>query len=175
MAAKVIHQEQRVAILVDVQNMYHSAKHIFDSRVNFDALLQEAVAGRKLIRSLAYVVKSELEEEKAFFEALTKAGFEVKSKDLQIFPGGAKKADWDVGLCMDAIRLANQVDVIILATGDGDFVPLVDFLKSTHGTLVEVMAFSKSASSKLREAADYFIDLGQEPERFLMRIKRRVR
>lgn len=171
--AVVKHKEQRVAVLVDVQNLYHSAKHIFDARVNFEELLFEAVAGRKLIRSLAYVVRSELEEERAFFDALTKAGFETKSKDLQIFPGGAKKADWDVGICLDAIRLANQVDVVVLVTGDGDFVPLVEFLKVTHGTLVEVFAFGKSASGKLREAADEFTDLGQDPEKFLMRIKKR--
>lgn len=165
----VKHKDQRVAVLIDVQNMYHSAKHLFGSRVNFKNLLQEAVAGRHLVRSIAYVVRSEIEEEKAFFDALANAGFEVKSKDLQIFPGGAKKADWDVGMCMDAIRLANLVDAIVLVTGDGDFIPLVEFLRLTKGVQVEVMAFGRSASSRLQETADDFIDLGQAPDKFLFK------
>lgn len=156
------HQNQRVAVLTDVQNLYHSAKHLFSSRVNYKALLDELVAGRMLIRSLAYVVRAgELAEEQAFFDALTKAGFEVKSKDLQVFAGGMKKADWDVGLAVDAIRLSSLVDAIILITGDGDFVPLVEFLKMHQGTQVEVAAFGRSASAKLKEAADDFFDIGQ--------------
>src|SRR3989338_10460703 len=167
------HPNQRVAVLVDVQNLYHSAKHLFSSRVNFKALLEEAVAGRLLVRSLAYVVKAgEMDEEKAFFDALVKAGFEVKRKDLQIFAGGMKKADWNVGLAVDAIRLSNLVDAIILITGDGDFIPLVEFLKMQKGVQVEVAAFGRSASAKLKEAADDFLDLGQN-SKFLISISNR--
>lgn len=154
-------------MLVDVQNMYHSAKHLFSARVNFKEVLNAAVASRKLVRSMAYVVRSEIEEEKAFFEALVKAGFELKMKDLQIFPGGVKKADWDVGIAVDAMRLAGLLDALVLVTGDGDFVPLVEYLQANSGIQVEVMAFGKSASSRLREAAGDFIDLGQDPKRFL--------
>lgn len=167
--AVVKHKEQRVAVLVDVQNMYHSAKHLFGGRVNYSALLKAGVEGRRLIRSIAYVVRAELEEEKGFFDALAKAGFEVKIKELQVFPGGAKKADWDVGICMDAIRLANLIDALVLVTGDGDFVPLVEFLKFTKGIQVEVMAFGRSASARLKEATDDFIDLGQAPDKFIFR------
>lgn len=166
------HSNQRVAVLVDVQNLYHSAKHMFSSRVNYQALLEEVVAGRMLVRSLAYVVKAgDLAEEQAFFDALTKAGFEVKSKDLQVFAGGMKKADWDVGLAVDAIRLSSLVDAIILITGDGDFIPLVEFLKMQKGVQVEVAAFGRSASAKLKEAADDFLDLGQS--KFLIKIIKR--
>ena len=166
------HLNQRVAVLVDVQNLYHSAKHMFSARVNYLTLLDEVVAGRMLVRSLAYVVKAgDLTEEQAFFDALTKAGFEVKSKDLQIFAGGMKKADWDVGLAVDAIRLSSLVDAIILVTGDGDFIPLVEFLKMQKGVQVEVAAFGRSASAKLKEAADDFLDLGQS--QFLIKINKR--
>jgi len=168
------HLNQRVAVLVDVQNLYHSAKHMFSARVNYLTLLDEVVAGRMLVRSLAYVVKAgDLAEEQAFFDALTKAGFEVKSKDLQIFAGGMKKADWDVGLAVDAIRLSSLVDAIILVTGDGDFIPLVEFLKMQKGVQVEVAAFGRSASAKLKEAADDFLDLGQS--QFLIKINKRPR
>ncbi|MFH1745330.1 MAG: NYN domain-containing protein [bacterium] len=156
------HKEQRVGVLVDVSNMYHSAKNLYKKRVNFKEILKDAVAGRKLIRATAYVVKTESEEESPFFEALSQQGFEVKMKDLQIFAGGAKKADWDVGITVDAIKLANKLDVIILVTGDGDYLPLVEYLQNTKGCLVEVIAFRQTASSKLVEESDDFINLSDD-------------
>jgi uncharacterized LabA/DUF88 family protein len=162
------HTEQRVGVLVDASNMYHSARNLFSSRVNYKGILEEGVAGRKLIRAIAYAVKAEGDEETPFFEALSQLGFEVKIKTLQIFPGGTKKGDWDVGLSVDAIKLAEKLDVVILVTGDGDYIPLVEYLQNTKGCLVEVMAFRKSCSSKLIEAADDFIDLS-ENKKFLIR------
>ena len=143
------HKDQRVGILVDVSNMYHSAKNLYKKRVNFKEVLKEAVAGRKLIRATAYVIKTESREEMSFFEALSQQGFEVKMKDLQIFAGGMKKADWDVGISMDAIKLSEKLDVIILVTGDGDYIPLVNYLQNTKGCLVEIMGFRRTTSSKL--------------------------
>ncbi len=160
----MIHKSQRIGIFIDIQNLYHSAKHLYSARVNYRELLRELSAGRPLIRAIGYVVKSEtVLGEAAFFEALTKSGIELRSKDLQIFPGGMKKADWDVGMAVDAIRMANFLDVVILVTGDGDFLPLVDYLKWGLGREVEVAAFGRSASSKLKEAADLFIDLENIP------------
>jgi len=154
------HKDQRVGILVDVSNMYHSAKNLYKKRVNFKEVLKDAVAGRQLIRAIAYVTKTEADEGASFFEALSQQGFEVKMKDLQIFAGGAKKADWDVGITVDAIKLSDKLDVIILVTGDGDYLPLVNYLQNTKGCLVEVMAFRQTASSKLVEESDDFINLG---------------
>jgi uncharacterized LabA/DUF88 family protein len=162
------HKEQRVGVLVDVSNMYHSAKNLFKSRVNFKDILKTAVAGRKLIRATAYVIKTENEEGNAFFEALNQQGFEVKMKDLQIFAGGAKKADWDVGISVDAIKLAEKLDVVILVTGDGDYIPLVNYLQNTKGCLVEVIAFRQTASGKLIEAADDFTNLSED-KKYLLR------
>ncbi len=162
------HKEQRVGVLVDVSNMYHSAKNLYKKRVNFREILKEAVGGRKLIRATAYVIKTEAEEGIHFFEALSQQGFEVKMKDLQIFAGGAKKADWDVGITVDAIKLSEKLDVIILVTGDGDYIPLVNYLQNTKGCLVEVMAFRKTASSKLIEEADDFINLSDN-KKFLLK------
>ncbi len=165
------HKEQRVAVFIDVQNMYHSARNLFSARVNFKEVVRAAVAGRRLIRSFAYVVRTKTGEEKAFFEALEKAGIEMRVKDLQEFYGGAKKADWDVGMTTDAIRTADIVDAIVLVSGDGDFIPLVDYLKG-RGRRVEVIAFGRSASQKLREVADGFLDLGADPKKYLMKIQR---
>jgi uncharacterized LabA/DUF88 family protein len=161
------HKNQRVGVLVDVSNMYHSAKNLYHKRVNFKEVLRTAVAGRQLIRATAYVIKTEMKEGVNFFEALSLQGFEVKLKDLQIFAGGAKKADWDVGIAMDAIKLAPKVDAIILVSGDGDYVPLVNYLQNTTGCLVEVIAFKQTASAKLQEEADDFTNLS-ENKKFLL-------
>ena len=162
------HSDQRVAIFIDTQNLYHSAKNLYNTKVNFGAIMEAVTGKRKLIRALAYVITTEAGDETQFFEALTKLGIETKTKDLQIFYGGAKKADWDVGMAVDAIRLAPKVDTIVLATGDGDFVPLVTFLKEHFGVQVEVISFGRSSSTKLREACEDFIDMCDHPEKYLM-------
>ena len=105
--AVIKHKGQRVAIFIDAQNLYHSAKHLFnDARVNFGNIVKDAVAGRTLIRAIAYVISTKSGEEQSFFEALAKVGIETRSKELQEFSSGAKKADWDVGLAVDAITAA---------------------------------------------------------------------
>ncbi|PIS42417.1 MAG: hypothetical protein COT24_03535 [Candidatus Kerfeldbacteria bacterium CG08_land_8_20_14_0_20_40_16] len=167
------HKEQRVGIFVDVQNMYHTAKHLYSANVNFGKILEVAVEGRKLIRALAYVVRSQSVEEEIFFEALYNQGFELKIKDLQVFIGGAKKGDWDVGIAMDIMRLASKLDVIVLVSGDGDFTELLKHVKS-FGCRTEVIAFAKSASAHLIQEADNFIDLSKYKEKFLFIKNRRA-
>jgi uncharacterized LabA/DUF88 family protein len=162
------HKEQRVGIFIDTQNLYHSAKNLYHARVNFGAIMKEAVAGRSLIRAIAYVITTESGEEKNFFEALGKLGIETKTKNLQVFMGGAKKADWDVGLAVDAISLAPKLDTIIIASGDGDFCPLVEYLKINQGCQVEVISFGKSSSAKLKEVADEFIDMCENPKKYVI-------
>src|SRR3954467_3358892 len=157
--AIIKHKSQRVGIFIDTQNLYHSAKNLYKAKVNFGQVVKEAVAGRNLIRAVAYVIRTESEEEKGFFEALNKLGIETKIKDIRIFAGGAKKADWDIGMAIDAIAMSEKLDAVVLATGDGDFVPLVEYLKYTQGCQVEVIAFGKSAAGTLRDAADDFIDM----------------
>lgn len=160
------HRAQRVGVFIDTQNLYHSAKHLYKARVNFQNVLQEAVGDRTLVRAIAYVIKTESGDETNFFDALTKIGIETKVKDLQIFSDGAKKADWDVGLAIDAVKLAPKLDTIILATGDGDFVPLIEYLDMNEGCQVEVISFGKSSSAKLKEAAHAFTDMCDDPKRF---------
>lgn len=156
----VKHPEQRVGVLVDVANLYHSARNLYSKKVNFRKVLATVVADRKLIRASAYVVRSDNnEDEMGFFEALSQQGFEVVMKDLQIFAGGAKKGDWDVGISIDAIKLSHKLDVIVLASGDGDYIPLVNYIQSTTGCLVEIAGFRQTTSTKLLEIADDFINL----------------
>jgi uncharacterized LabA/DUF88 family protein len=176
------HQDQRVGIFIDIQNLYHSAKNLYNSRVNYRELVKCLTGKRSLVRALAYVVKSDTptestvskttgRSEASFFDALEKSGIQLRVKDLQIFAGGAKKADWDVGLAVDTIRMAPSLDVIILATGDGDFLPLIEYLKWGMGKDVEVAAFSRSSNYKMKEVADTFIALEEVPK-MLARIKR---
>lgn len=162
------HKEQRVGVFIDTSNLYHSAKNLYKRKVNFGAVLKDAVAGRKLVRAIAYVITSESGEEKHFFDALTKLGIETRTKDLQIFAGGAKKGDWDVGMAVDAMKMAPKLDAVVLIAGDGDFVPLVEYLQSTSGVQVEVVSFGKSASMKLKEQADDFLDLSANYRKYLI-------
>ena len=148
--------------------MYHSARNLFNARVNFKEVIKTVVGPRQLVRAIAYAITTESGEEKPFLDALEKIGIESKVKDLQIFPGGVKKADWDVGIAIDAVRFANSVDAVILMTGDGDFIPLIEYLHGMHGIQVEVAAFARSSSQRLKEECDDFTDLGEK--KFLMKV-----
>jgi uncharacterized LabA/DUF88 family protein len=163
---------QRVAVLIDTQNMYHSAKHLYDAKLNFPAVLKAAVQDRQLVRAIAYVAKSKAGDEMAFFEALVEGGIELRVKDVLEFSSGMKKADWDVGMTIDAVKLAEKVDVLILMTGDGDFVPCVEYLQA-HGVIVEVVAFAKSSSGELKGACDMFFDIAEDAPQFLLRASTR--
>lgn len=166
----VKHIAQRVAVLVDAQNMYHSAKHIHGARLNFGKAVEHVVGERPLVRAIAYVAKSKTGEEEAFFDALVEAKIEPRIKDVQEYASGVKKADWDVGMAIDAVMLAEKVDVIILMTGDGDFIPLVHYLHG-RGVIVEVAAFGESMNSAFRETVDGFVDLSESTE-FLIKSTR---
>ncbi|MBD3251774.1 NYN domain-containing protein [Candidatus Uhrbacteria bacterium] len=166
--------DQRVVVLIDTQNMYHSAKHLYGAHLNFGKLVETLVGDRNLVRSIAYVATSKTGEEKGFFEALTASGIEVKSKDVIEFASGERKADWDVGIAVDAIKFSERVDSVILVTGDGDFVPLVEYLKS-KSIYVEVAAFSESTSKLLRESVDIYFDISEHPAELLMVSGGRVR
>lgn len=157
--------EHRIGIFIDIQNLYHSAKNLHGSRVNYKELVKTLAAGRKVIRTVAYVVSSDPQTgEEAFFDALEKAGIELRTKDIQVYPGGAKKADWDIGMAVDAIRSSGNLDTIVLVTGDGDFIPLVEYLRIGLGKIVEVAAFGRTTSGKLREEADRFTDIDDIPK-----------
>ena len=164
------HKNQRIGVFVDVQNMYYSAKNLYKTKVNFKTLLIDAIAERRIIRAIAYVIKADVKDENTFYDALEEMGFEVKSKDLQVFYGGAKKGDWDVGIAMDVMRLAPKLDTVVLVSGDGDFSDLLEHAKSL-GCRTEVLAFGKTTSHKLMDVADLFIDLDKDKKYLLKKRK----
>lgn len=169
-----LHPSQRVGVFIDTQNLYHSARSSFNSHVNYRTLVDNAVAGRKLIRAFAYVIRSESSEEIKFFEALTDLGIETRVKDLQIFYSGEKKADWDVGIAIDIVRMSEKLDAVVLVSGDGDFTEVLKYVRS-RGLRAEVMAFRKTTAAKLLEEADTFYDLGADPAKYLIPISKAVR
>ncbi|MEZ4156641.1 MAG: NYN domain-containing protein [Candidatus Paceibacterota bacterium] len=180
------YKDQRIGIFIDVQNLYHSAKNIYDSRVNYKELIGEIAKDKKLVRAFAYVVQSEKvlpgtekgletvtgKTEASFFDALEKTGLTLRIKDIQVFQGGVKKADWDVGMAIDAVRMSQDLDIIVLMTGDGDFLPLLDYLQLGKGKEVWVAAFSKSSNNQLKEVADRFIAIEEIPQA-LTKIRRK--
>ncbi len=149
--------DQRVGVFVDVQNMYYSARALYDQRVDFGEILKEAVGARKLIRAFAYVIQADHEDEGTFFTALQERGYELRSKPLQNFQGGNQKGDWDIGIAMDIVRILPKLDAVILVSGDGDFADLLRYIKS-HGCRAE---------------ADAVFDLSQDTKRFLIPRKRK--
>ena len=159
---------QRVGVFIDVQNMYYSARQLYGKKVNFANMLRTARGERTLIRAIAYGIRAEASKEETFFEALEAIGFEVKVKDIQIFAGGAKKAGWAIGIAMDCIETAPRLEMNVCASGDGDFVPLVEHLRRAMGCKVEVVSFGKSTSGKLKEAADIFIDMDKDSRKYLI-------
>ncbi len=166
-------KEQRVGVFIDAQNIYHSAKNLYRTSVNFKNVLKKAVSERQLIKAVAYVIKTESGDEDNFFDALVEMGIETKQKDLQIFHTGVKKADWDVGLAVDAISIAQKLDVIVIVSGDGDFIPLVEYLKFAGGCQVELISFKKSTSANLLTHVDDFVDMSEDKENFLFGFKKR--
>lgn len=168
------HPAQRVGVFIDVSNMYHSAKSSYGANVNFGKVVEAAVAGRQLVRAIAYCVKADVGEEQSFFDALEKRGIEVYTKELQTFGGGVKKGNVDMELAIDALKLAPKLDVVVIVSGDGDYTILLQHLKA-QGCRVEVMGFGKSLSGRLVEEADDVIDMSLNVKDFLIGFSRRPR
>jgi len=157
-AGRPIHMHQRLAVFVDVQNLFYSAKAVYKRKVDYQALLNKVVAGRQLIRATAYIVQAMEVDQSTFISVLHQTGYEVKSKELKKRPDGTAKGDWDMGIAIDSISMHDRVDVIALVSGDGDFCDLVRHLKA-RGVRTEVYAFTPATSEELRLTATEFIAL----------------
>jgi uncharacterized LabA/DUF88 family protein len=162
-----IHPNQRVAVLADSQNLYHTAHSLYSRNVDYTALLDAAIQDRELVRAIAYVIRADSPNEEDFFGALRDIGFEAKIKDIKTFGDGSKKADWDVGISLDAVTLASHVDSLVLCSGDGDFSRLCSHLRH-EGVRVEVFGFGSSSAEELRDAADSFVDMSENQDHYLL-------
>jgi len=162
-----VHSGQTVSVLADTQNMYHAAQNLYSENLDYSAVLEDAVRERRLKRAIGYVVRTDTEEEESFFDALTRIGFEAKVKEMKEYPDGTRKANWDMGIAMDAVTFAPHLDAMVLCTGDGDFTRLVHYVRE-EGVRVEVMGFGSSTAQSLIDASDDFIDMQDNPDRYVL-------
>ncbi len=146
---------QRVAVFVDVQNMYYAARNLYNSKLEFSKLLKFLGRGRQLCRALAYIVERPGMEQDKFIEVLRRNGYEVQKKVLIERADGSQKGDWDLGIALDAVSLADRVDAAVLVTGDGDFTTLCTYLRN-RGVRVEVASFPESTAVELMKSCDHF-------------------
>jgi uncharacterized LabA/DUF88 family protein len=156
---------ERVGVFVDVANLLYSARTL---RINIDfgKLLDFLRGNRRLVRAQAYCPTSpQSGEEQMFLQAVKGLGYRITTKNYKTFSSGAKKADLDLDLCMDVVRLVEgkAVDSIVLVSGDSDFMPMLDYC-SDHGVRVEVAAFDEAMSATLRQSCDLFINLAMLDE-----------
>lgn len=158
---------RRVGVFIDVQNMYYSARNLYNRKVNFPAIVEQSVGNQKLIRALAYTVSTQGGDESAFFDALEKNGIDVIAKDLIEYDSGVKKGNWDVGLAIDVVRMVDMLDVVVIVSGDGDFAPLGDYVRG-RGRIFHVASFRESTSSELLDVADVYTNLSDDQKTFLI-------
>jgi uncharacterized LabA/DUF88 family protein len=150
--------ENSVAILLDQANLAATAAAVFRRKVNFAALYDRLRAGRQVVRALAFVVDNGGTAFEAFCDTLRKSGWELRVKKPKVFADGQTKADWDMGIAMEAVALRGQADTMILVSGDGDFAPLLKQLQR-WGHRVEVAAFPDGLALELVNAADSIVRL----------------
>jgi len=146
--------DARIGVFIDVQNMYYAARRL-KGKLDFDALMLGALAGRRMIHAVAYVVESKEIDQSGFIAVLEKKGIEVRRKTLRVRADGSMKGDWDMELALDILDAANDLDVVVLVSGDGDFTSLVKRVRRM-GHRVEVFGFPRNTAKSLIEAADLF-------------------
>ena len=170
-----VHAHLNVAVFVDMQNIYYGAKNTLRKKVDFRRLLEIGVRGRKLYRAIAYLINLDRVNQDSFIYVLRSIGYEVKLKEPKKFYNWDRveyKADWDMGIAIDAIAMAEngKIDIVVLMSGDGDFVDLVNFLKA-KGIKVEVISFRTITAKELIQAANEYIDLEEMGEYIVLEEK----
>ncbi|GEM85485.1 NYN domain-containing protein [Meiothermus granaticius] len=163
---------QRVGLFVDTQNLYHSARDYYGQNVNFESLMRYAVGGRQLVRATAYVVERENDTSAwPFIYKLSTIGFRVRRMNLTLKETTDEgkpiyEGNWDMGIAADMVRLMHALDVVVLGSGDGDFVDIIEVLME-RGIRVEVIAFKETTSQKLVDAVDRFVHLPEIENAFV--------
>ena len=159
--ARITENQPAVGVFVDVQNMFYAAKDRYAGRLDYIKLLDLIVGPRKLILAYAYVVQIPEINQAGFLSLLEHNGYTIKSKDLRLRGDGSAKGDWDVGITIDVVSRLDALDVVILASGDGDFCALAETIKQQQKR-IEVVAFEHNTSMDLLRAADQFFPIGDD-------------
>ncbi len=153
-------KKEKIALFVDSQNLYYSARMGYAAKVNYEKLLRLITGNRNLVKAYAYIVQPPDGDVRPFATSLEHIGYIVKTKDVRTRANGSAKANWDMGIALDILGMLDAVDTIVLASGDGDFVPLVDFIKLKNKR-VEIFAFPENTAYDLKEKADRFEPLSE--------------
>ncbi|QTF90874.1 NYN domain-containing protein [Halomonas sp. BM-2019] len=151
----------KVAIFVDVQNVYYTVREAYKSNFDYNKFWAEATAGRAVVKAIAYAIDRGDRKQREFQNILRAIGFEVKLKPFIQRSDGSTKGDWDVGITLDAIEYAELADVVVLVTGDGDFDLLVDKIRVVHGKKAEVYGVPQLTAASLVRAASEFKPIGR--------------
>lgn len=153
---------QKVLLLVDVQNIYYTTRDSYRRHFDYNRFWARATSGRNVVKALAYAIDRDDEKQRQFQNILRGIGFEVKLKPYIQRQDGSAKGDWDVGITLDAIEHAGEVDVVVLASGDGDFDLLVDKIRSKPGKTVEVYGVPQFTAASLINAASSFVPIKED-------------
>jgi uncharacterized LabA/DUF88 family protein len=148
-----------VAIFVDVQNVYYTTRDAFGRNFDYNAFWAMATSGRKVVKAVAYAIARSDDKQQQFQNILRAIGFEVKLKPYIQRADGSAKGDWDVGITLDVIEHAALADVVILASGDGDFDLLVQRAVAKHQVEFEVYGVAQLTAASLVKAATRFVPI----------------
>jgi uncharacterized LabA/DUF88 family protein len=171
---------EKVAVFVDGANLYHSIKSYYKGILDYGVLLAAATGGRRLLRATFYIVEKQEADDngasgaRSFVYNLNKFGYKVRSKPLVVHEtlsaDGERvvshKGDWDIGIVVDMMRLADHADAYVLVSGDGDYVEAVEYLQSEKGLRIEVISAAPCTSQALLDVCDAHTDLGDIPDLF---------
>lgn len=153
---------EKIAIFVDVQNIYYTTRQHFQRQFNYKAFWEKATTDKQVINAFAYAIDRGDTKQRSFQNILKNIGFQVKLKPYIQRKDGSAKGDWDVGITLDAIELAASVDTIILLSGDGDFDLLLQKSRKTYATKSIVYGVRSLTAPSLINSADQFIAIGNE-------------
>ena len=148
---------KKVAIFVDVQNIFYTTRDAFGCNFDFNNFWAEVTKDREVVKAVAYAIDRGDEKQKQFQNILRAIGFEVKLKPYIQRKDGSAKGDWDVGIAIDVMDYSREADVVVMATGDGDFDLLVNKVKTDYDTPVEVYGVKQLTARSLINAATKFV------------------
>lgn len=150
---------QTVAIFVDVQNIYYTTRQAFGRHFDYNAFWAEVTTNRRVVKAIAFAIQRDDEKQKQFQNILRAIGFEVRLKPFIQRSDGSAKGDWDVGITLDVMEYASQADVVVLASGDGDFDLLVQKVRDKYRASVEVYGAEQLTAASLIRAASRFVPI----------------
>ena len=150
---------KKVAIFVDVQNIYYTTKQIHQCHFDYNAFWAKAASNRKVVKAIAYAIDRGDEKQKQFQNILKGIGFELKLKPYIQRRDGSAKGDWDVGITLDVMEHAKNTDVVVLASGDGDFDLLVSKIRNDFGVSAEIYGVAKLTARSLINSASKFVPI----------------